>query len=233
MPNRNTIAARLQTTGIAVLLAMLLGCVAGLPEPAAEIQGAGDAVDTKIRADAYLFDVKMYREGKPTSVRLELFKTDSAIGLGGRAYLGKGALKGMLTQDSLVMYFPSSREFVRESVDTLSGGENCPLPLSDLNVLSLFSALPDSLPISKNLTILTDYDNQNRPSFTVSESECDWRLKLEYDRKSDHWRIRQFEFTNGENLRIKANRREYKSNTRVKANKFQVQIPPEAIRIKP
>ena len=63
----------------AILMAALAGCAGAGPGMREYGEREVRPDDGTIIADAYLFDTKTYRDGKPTSVRLELFWTDSAV----------------------------------------------------------------------------------------------------------------------------------------------------------
>lgn len=188
---------------------------------------------TKIDAEAYLFDAKIRREGKVNSFRLEVFQTDSLLGLGGRAYLGKGALKGRLSADSLWLYFPAQREYVRDEVAVFFKGQKCPLALTGVNVLDIFKKRPDSIALEEGIKVNADLYDEERPHFRITSADCPWQIDLFYDLEETGWRIKEFTFSDGETLTIKATCREYKATARVKIEKFQVVIPPTSIRIEP
>jgi len=230
-PGENSTVGRIRSLVFPALLAMLVGCASVYQGAEGEGERAGKSAGGEVTADAYLFDTKTYREGKLTSVRLEVFWTDSVIALGGRAYLGKGALKGRLTRDSLTIYFPTRKEYLDKPIHEALASSDCPFSLGALDVLDLFGSVPDSNSFEGDISLVSDYRKTDRPVFTISKDGCDWRLKLEYDYKSGTPRIRQFEFENGERFRLKANRREFKSNRRVKASKFDVHIPSQAVKI--
>jgi hypothetical protein len=210
-------------------LAALVGC-GGSRQGRVATESGGDG---KVPADAYLFDSKIYRDGKPTTVRLEVFVTDSVIGFGGRAYLGKGALKGRLTPDSLELYFPSTHEYLYEPVEMALGSSDCPFPLEALNVISLFHVRPDSLDWNTELRMAPNYQDDKRPRFIVFRDECDWQIELAYDRKDDVWRVREFEFVDGKGFVVKGSRREVKTDSRVKSSKFRLDVPNDIVRITP
>lgn len=186
-----------------------------------------------VRAEAYLFDTRIDFQGKRRSVRLEMFATDSLIGLGGRAYLGKGALKGWLDSDSLKLYFPSSNEFVYEPIGDLLQSFNCGDETPTVEVLSLFYQRPDAMKLDDNITLVTDTSDADRPAFTLQMPDCPWRMMIEYDRRDPGWRVREFEFDNGSDLQVSASRREYRADTEVSAAKFEVVVPSDATPIIP
>jgi hypothetical protein len=162
----------------------------------------------KIPVEAYLFDAKIRRDGKVNSFRLEIFQTDSLLGLSGRGYLGKGALKGWLGHDSLKVYFPTVNEFVYESVGDLLRSFDCSFDMPDIDLLSLFTRLPDDALFDVRLTVESDYSNHKRPEFVVFVSDCPWRIELQYDERKPGWRIRSFYFLDGNGSRPTAQRRE-------------------------
>ena len=215
-----------------VTLTLLFGCGPGYKVPAA---GGERKIreEEKVEVEAYLFDAKLKRQGKPTSFRLEIFQTDSVVALGGRAYLGKGALKGRLTADSLEVYFPSSNEYLYESVSELFQTTECSDTDFQLTLIPLFKTLPDSVEKLKHVSISADYGNRNRPAFDLFLSDCPWRIEMVYDWKDDDWRIRQFIFDNGKGVSLKARRREYKKKARVPFSKFRLAIPDDVLRIIP
>ena len=227
----NSTVRRIRGLVSLALLAMLVGCASVYQGADGEGERVGKSEGGEVTADAYLFDTKTYRDGKLTSVRLEIFWTDSVMALGGRAYLGKGALKGRLTRDSLTIYFPTRKEYLDKPIHEALTSSDCPFSLGALDVLDLFGSVPDSNSFADDISLVSDYQKTDRPVFTISRGGCDWRLKLEYDYKSGTPRIRQFEFENGDRFRLRANRREFKSNRRVKVSKFEINIPSQAVRI--
>jgi len=227
----NTAVGRLTSLMAIALLATLVGCATVYQGADGEEVPVGESAGGKVTADAYLFDTKTYRDGKLTSVRLEVFWTDSVMALGGRAYLGKGALKGRLTRDSLTVYFPTRKEYLDGPIHEALTSSDCPFSLGALDILDLFKSVPDSSSFAGDILLVSDYRKADRPVFTISNDSCDWWLKLEYDYKSGTPRIRRFEFENGERFQLKANRREFRSNRKVKASKFEVRIPSRAVKI--
>jgi hypothetical protein len=177
----------------------------------------------------------MFREGKPTTFKLELYRTDTLVGMSGRGYLGKGALKGWITGDSLKVYFPSTNEYVYESLVEVVERSDCPLPLAQFDVLSLLTTLPDSAVSPDAFTVIPDYDDEKKPRFLLesTSTDCPWQLELDYDLKDDRWRIRRFEFDDGKNLRVRGERDRYKSDAEVPLNRFEFAISSDAVRIEP
>ncbi|UCG62692.1 MAG: hypothetical protein JSV52_05245 [Candidatus Zixiibacteriota bacterium] len=185
----------------------------------------------EIQVEAYLFDAKLRRDTKPTSVRLEFYHTDSVIAIAGRGYLGKGALRGRLSADTLQVYFPTTDEYVYESVATVLSSVKCSGQLPSINLLALFNSLPDSVLSTSNLIVESDYSNQSRPEFRIMSENCLWEMRLKYSVEEEGWRIKEFEFDDGEGNTLKGKRRTYKRQAEVKASKFYVPIKPGSQRI--
>ena len=191
------------------------------------------APDQDVAAEAYLFDTWLWYEGKRSSMRLEVFVADSILAAGGRSYLGKGALKGWIRDDSLLFYFPQSDEFVYEPITDLLLSVTCTDQAPRIAFLDLFYALPDSLTLDPQIQVDADYADPDRPNFLLGMADCPWQIRLEYDRREPGFRIREFEFDNGDALRIEARRREYKAETTVGGGKFSVALPESAAQIIP
>ncbi|MCH8027273.1 MAG: hypothetical protein IID63_04035 [candidate division Zixibacteria bacterium] len=185
----------------------------------------------KIEAEAYLFDVKIRRQGKPTSLRLDLYQTDSVIAMFGRAYFNKGAFRGRLTSDSLNIFFPASNEFLQESIDALFGSFNCQGNLSGLPVFKYFSELPDSALSETGLEIKTLINENKKKSFEISASGCGWLMSLKYQKEDKGWRLNEFKFDDKQSVRIKGSRRIYKSSARIPSGRFELAIPSDSYRI--
>jgi hypothetical protein len=176
----------------------------------------------------------VYRhDGKPRSFRLNLYVADSLIGLSGRGYLGKGALKGRLTADSLIVYFPASDEYLRESVAELIGESSCTFQMFGERMLEFFQVLPDQLSSNGDFSIISSWKDDKRPVFIVSADSCTWQLELEYDWQATGWRLRRFDFSDGNGKELRGKRRTYKNDRSVKPARFEVLIPEEAVRIHP
>lgn len=189
--------------------------------------------DQKVQVEAYLFDAKIRRDGKPTSLRLELFQTDSLVALSARGYLGKGALKGRLTADSLEAFFPTRNEYLHEAVRDLLFGSSCTHTIDHLDFPSLLRTLPDEMNLGDAQLVRLDENNGKRPHFVITWPECTWRLELTYDTRKSGRRLLKLLFDNGDDISFTAKRRVYKASTRVNKNKFELPISPDATRIIP
>jgi len=219
-----------------VVVTLILSCVGGPPSSESGRETA-PTVSGKVPVEAYLFDVVIHRHGKPTSLRLDVFDADSVIALGGRAYLGKGALRARLTKDSLIAYFPISDEFFSEDFSSFSmSGEN-PIDLSKLGFLSLLKQPPDTgaLNDSVRVDILSEStDNAERliHSGPIDPDSLKWRISVKYFLTEGRFRLGRFSYFDS-TMTITANRREYRSRARIPADRFRVTIPPTAVRVTP
>ena len=216
----------------AMLLLTLAGCSGTYNEPSFSEQ-PNRISKQKVRGEAYLFDARLRRQGKPTSFRLELYRYGDITALSGRGYLGKGALKGVIKNDTILVYFPTTHEYVEETIGSIIASTPCPEGIPYLNVMKLLSTLPDSLQDFEHVEVTANYLNSKRPEFIIYSRGCPWQLTLVYDHKKTGWRLRHFVFDDGEGNILKARRREYKPNARIPLKRFTINIPPEASRIIP
>jgi len=212
------------------MLLYLCGCSGGARVPVSD-ESPDKLQSVKIGAEAFSFNARLYRKNKPTSFKLEVYSTDTLLGLSGRGYLGKGALRGRLSSDSLELFFPASNEYMHESLVDLIAGASCKFPIANLEIISLIRQLPDSL--SEGLSVEADHGNPKRPEFTITAPDCDWSLRLVYDQKESGWRIREFYFDDGHDLRLRGIRDKYKPDAKVKPSRFHPNPPADAVRIHP
>jgi len=190
-------------------------------------------INEKIKGEAYLFDVKLKRDGKPTSFRLEIYQTDTITAFSGRGYFGKGALKGVVDKDSILVYFPTLNEYLYESTATLLDIKDCVNDLDNLNLLKLLKNLPDEMLMESNLTITPNHVNAKKPEYTLFNPDCSWKIDIIYDKRRPGWRIKSFFIDDGYDNTIKSTRRTYKRNANIPYKRFIVNIPDNAERIIP
>lgn len=186
----------------------------------------------RIGAEAYLFDARMKRDGKPTSVRLDLYQTDTLIAFNGRGYLGKGAFKGWLTSDSLKAYFPSTNEYVYEAVDDLFASLNCTTSTVGLPLFRCFHGTPGT-GLPKDLLVQETDPDPGRHVFVIQSAVCPWTAELVYDRQVFGERLERFSFDDGSAFTVKSKRRQYKAEAKVPNTRFRLNIPADAVRVIP
>jgi hypothetical protein len=199
-----------------------------------EVHGGEEQVARgKVRADAYLFDTKIRRNGKPTSIRLEMYRTDSVVALAGRAYLGKGALRGRMTADSLEIYFPTANEYLYSSIADAVNNLKCNIKLGHIDLLHILTTPPDTVSFAKPLQLRSDTTDQNRRSYALWVNDCPWQMTLLYDWVNSRWELREFKFDSGTGTELRAERREFDRNVSLDADRFAVHYPGDAVRLEP
>lgn len=185
----------------------------------------------KIEVEAFLFDARIYRDGKPTSIRLHVYRTDSIIALGGRGYLGKGALKGIMTNDSVIIYFPASNEYLRDSRSSFFNQSACPSGAVTFDFQRLLTTLPDETFLFPAAVSETE-SKKKRRKYSIIWPDCDWKIDLVYQKKDIGWRPKKIDYTNGNDIRFTAETRVFKPRAKVSLSKFRVIIPADAIPIR-
>ncbi|MBD3258210.1 hypothetical protein GF377_07230, partial [candidate division GN15 bacterium] len=181
-----------------VAIVALVGCGGGYAGGA-----AAERLEREITADAYRFNARVYADGKPTTFKLEIYHTDSVVGLYGRGYLGKGGLRGRATRDSLELYFPNSKEYLYESLVTMIQSSACPVPIGRLNLLDIFATTPDKIEFDSSITVIRNDEDRDEPRFIVYNEACPWQIEVTYrQRDNDEFRVEDFEFTDGDKYRM-------------------------------
>jgi len=216
-----------------VTAAALTGCGPRFTaEPAVDAFSASGP-EPNLRVEAYLYDVRIRRDGKLTSLRLELFQTDSVVAMGGRGYLGKGALKGRLTSDSVEVYFPSRREYLYEAVRDLLFASSCTHGIPQLDFPALLRSLPTDEDFGAELVVRRSDSDDEHPRFILTWADCTWEMELTYDERDSGWRLDEVKFDGGAEISFTAKRRAHKPSTTVGRKKFDLPAEPDYLRITP
>ena len=190
------------------------------------------APDQSVIADAYLFQARLWRDGKPTSLRLQIFDADTITGVSGQGYLGKGAVKGFLRRDSVVVYFPSMNEYMIEDNLDWVWNTSCTMSVAMPNIFSLLDRIPTAYDFEG--VAFSDVGRMGDSyAVVVSWLFCPWKLELSYDLRDEQWRLRDFRFDFGDGNRMTAKRNVYKHQTEVSLSKFYPDIPRGAARVIP
>ncbi|MBD3333505.1 hypothetical protein GF356_11715 [candidate division GN15 bacterium] len=214
-----------------VLAVGFTGC--GRPRSGVETRDRGqDVIPEDIVAEAYLFDARVKKDDKPTSVRLEIYRTDTVIAFNGRGYLGKGAFRGIVRDDTLLVYFPTIDEFTHEPVADLLNSLSCRAGLKRFDLDALFEQTPDSVGLD-NLVVDGDYEDEDHPVFVLRREGCEWALRLEYDRRDERWWLDEFYLESGPDFELRGRRRTLREQTEVPRSRFDVSIPAGAVRLIP
>ncbi|MEW6014749.1 MAG: hypothetical protein AB1690_05465 [Candidatus Zixiibacteriota bacterium] len=189
----------------------------------------------KLRGDAYLLDVKINREGKKSSFRLDLYQSEETLAWFARGYLGKGVMKGVLTNDSLIVYFPTEEEFYSGKLNALAK-KSC-LGNAELESVlgQLFRILPPEISsLSDNfyLTILKEDDKQRR--YILNYKDCGGGIRLDYEKHDLRFLISNIQYIGEEEtFGFEAKVRDFRLDTDLPADKFEIAIPSTATRLNP
>lgn len=214
-----------------VLALCAVGC--GRPRTGGETSDRAEAdLREDVIAEAYLFDARVKKDDKPTSVRLEIYRTDTLLAFNGRGYLGKGAFRGIVRNDTLLAYFPTIDEFTHEPVADLLGSLSCPAGLERFDLDALFERTPDSVGLD-DLVVDVDYEDEDHPVFVLHREGCEWALRLEYDRRDERWWLDEFYLESGPDFELRGRRRTLREQTEVPRSRFDVSIPAGAVRLIP
>ena len=219
----------LAIVAVAGLAGVLCGCYGN------GRRGLEGSEEGKFRAEAYSFNARIWRDNKPSTFKLEVYQTDSLIGLSGRGYLGKGALRGWIRSDSIMVYFPAANELLHESIEALVAASSCPTPLSRLSLLQLMKERPDSVSLPDQVLLETISETRDRAKFKLSSSGegCEWALALDYRRRDTGWRIEEFYFDDGRGTRLRGSCELYRAEARVPVSRIDPAPRSDAARIVP
>ena len=183
--------------------------------------------------DAFLYDVKIYRDGRKNSVRLDVYRMNDRLGIFARGYLGKGVLKGVVTPDSVVIYFPTENEYYSGKLNDLIDKSCAVRDNLERLVIDLFVKRPVELDYPADDFYVTVIEEKNREKkYRLESKNCAESALLEYDYKSDRFLLEKIDFTNRDNtFRFRAERRREKLNVGIPAEKLSVAVPSDAVRI--
>jgi hypothetical protein len=189
----------------------------------------------KGRGDAYLFDIKINRDGKKNSVRLEVFHSGDSLGIFARGYLGKGVLKGLILPDSAVMYFPGQDEFYSGSLIDLIGDDCADSMFSGRIVLDLFDKTPSELsyPLSGHYINIVEEGPEVR-RYWIQSKKCPEEIELEYDLQGGKSVLKRIEYRKSSgDFGLEASRRQIRLDIGIPSEKMRIDIPPTALRLNP
>lgn len=190
---------------------------------------------TKGKGDAYLFDLKIYNKGKKNSVRLDVYRKEDSLAIYARGYLGKGVLKGLVNQDSIITFFPTENQYYSGKINRLLSGncfENIPF---EKMLIDFFKITPDKIDYPFGEAYLAILEE--RPGFRkykLAAKNCSDYIELDYDWQKGQFVLEKLKYSSKDGkFKLDAKRRKFKLNIKVPAEKFQISIPPTASRIYP
>lgn len=228
---------RVHFTGVLLLAAAstLVGCTLASRK---KTQGGMSDAEAKVeegKGDAFLFDVKIYRNGKKNSVRLDVYRTGDSLSLFARGYLGRGVLKGIILSDSLTAYFPTENEFFSGKIADLLKNSCADDFAFEKLIIDLFARTPVELeyPLSQFYLTIVKEDKKVR-RYRLECRECPESMELTYDWNESRFILKKLEYSSrNKTLRIKADRRKHRLNIDIPVEKFLLSIPEAAERIYP
>ncbi len=219
----------------ALVLIVITGCAFARKHRATRKTVTVEEISEKDTGDAYLFDLKIYRHGKKNSVRLDIYRTGGKLGFFARGYLGKGVMKGVLTADSILIYFPTEKEFYAGPIEGLLPG-NCMDGFQfDRFILDLFYQTPDKLEYALGdfyMTVLADKSKKKK--YRLESKACPEQFEMEYDFKGNRFIPKKIRFDKADgSFKLISERRKFRTDIDLPDDKFTVEIPDNAFRIHP
>ena len=251
----------MKRTIIAVLLFIgLLSGACGPPPPPISMETVTRFYDlARARADqfesaAFLIDLRINDAGRKFSTTTELYFSGDSIGFYGRGYLGKGAFKGNIIGDMVTVYFKSQNEFFSAFMSEIRSHGDCPGPGEVLLLmLSRLSSKrvpgsPEGSSMVSRREFFTSFGRCDRtvrlqgkgghdPRLTkLSNPICGDSIMIRYDSFSDefpYYKPADILYYNSErDFRARGFMREQRYNIPIKEDRFIIEIPATAIRLK-
>jgi len=187
------------------------------------------------RGDAYLFDVKIYREGKKKSTRLDVYRTEDSMSFYARAYLGKGVMKALLVRDSAVVYFPTEKQYYAGPLNALITNGCAERFAFEHLILDLFRILPIQIDYATDdFYVNIVREGPQECIYRLVSTACDDAITLEYRRKDGRYIPWLIEYAkNDDSFRLEAKRRTVRLNVDIPPDKFEIPIPATAERMEP
>ena len=221
-------------------LSLILGCTFAnrskwKTEKIADEQKTERPALTEDRGDAYLFDLKIYNKGRKNSVRLDIYRNENSLSLYARGYLGKGVLKGLVSRDSIITFFPTENQFYSGEINGLLS-DNCfeNVPFERM-LVDFFKITPDKIDYPFGEAYLSILEE--KPGFRkyrLVTKNCSEFIELDYDWKKGQFVLERLKYTREDGqFRLDAKRRKFRLNIKLPSEKFQISIPSTASRIYP
>ena len=241
--------------GIILVTAVVIGCAPTPPLDEAAVSAyrqVKHARAEQLHSAAYLIDVRINDQGNKYSVTTELYVAGDSVGFYGRGYLGRGAFKGRIIDDTATIYFEREQEYFSAGADQLRSDADCARPGEVvLYLMSLLSGrddassekkvnrsgrrLADSLGRFLRTVELTGDKYQLPKSEMLVDSTCRDSITISYDSRGSsfpYYQPRSILYRNDRyDFRVKGFVREQRYNVPLSPAKFQLIIPPTAARV--
>jgi hypothetical protein len=206
----------------------------------------------QFRSAAYLIDLRVDDDGERYSVNTELYFSCDSVGFYGRGYLGKGAFRGQIINDTATILFSQQNEYFSGPLADIGRGAECASPGEVLLVmLSFMSGRSETENGQKVVYPANDeigfragrfektarLDDKGYPHWEkLIDTACGDSIVLNYysfSRAFPFYRVEDVLYYNELfNFRARGFIREQKYNIDIGTGKFTVEIPPEADRLK-
>ncbi len=243
---------------IAVIIAFLLLIISCGPPPPIGRQTLKDyRLISQMRGDqfrsaAYLIDLRVDDDGNRYSVNTELYFSGDSVGFYGRGYLGKGAFRGQIINDTATILFNQQNEYFSGPLADIDRGARCASPGEVLLVvLSLLTGKSETengqkvvYPANDEIGFQTgrfektaQLDDRGYPHREkLIDTTCGDSIVLNYysfSRSFPFYRVEDVLYYNELfNFRARGFIREQKYNIDIGTGKFTVEIPASADRLK-
>ncbi|MBN2226477.1 MAG: hypothetical protein JW763_03855 [candidate division Zixibacteria bacterium] len=187
------------------------------------------------KGDAYLFDVKVFREGKKKSTRLDVYRTTDSLSFFARAYLGKGVMKALLVRDSALVYFPTENQYYAGPLNALVTNGCADRFAFEQLILDMFRILPVQIDYATdNFYVNVVREGPNERVYRLMSTRCNDAILLEYRREDGRYIPYLIAYArDDDSFRFEARRRTVRMNVDIPADKFAITIPETAVRIEP
>ena len=187
------------------------------------------------KGDAYLFDVKIYREGKKKSTRLDVYRNADSMSFYARAYLGKGVMKALLTRDSALVYFPTENQYYAGPLNALVTNGCADRFAFERLILDMFRILPVQIDYATDdFYVNVVHEGPNERIYRLVSTACNDAILLEYRRTDGRDVPYLIEYAkDDDSFRFEAKRRTVRLNVDIPPDKFAIAVPETAVRIEP
>jgi hypothetical protein len=220
---------------IAIALIFICGCaLARRPHP--KIEGETPSIkSTDSRGDAYLYDLTIVRKGKKNSLRLDLYHFGDTLSFFARGYLGKGVMKGLLTPDSLFVYFPTEDEYFAGNIEELADNRCLEGNNVERTIISLFSRRPSEAGFAaEGFYVVAIREADTQCEYRLQSGACPEGIRLLYDFQGGKFAIKECELKTGNKaFNFRAVRRRWRLGANIPREKKELIIPESAVPIFP
>lgn len=185
--------------------------------------------------DAYLFDVKINDHGRKRSTRLDVYVKPDTMAMFARAYLGKGALKALITKDQSLVYFPTENEYFRGQLSDFVDKDCIRNMELERILIDLFFQRPVEFDFdSTNFYVVIEHESRELCRYKLVSKMCEKSLEVEYELRDGRYVPVFLGFAaNDGSIRIDAKRRTQSLNIDIPQEKFSLSIPVDAAAIEP